>query len=295
MTWASQAYDPGSNPGCRIMVKAYAPSHITGFFEVVEDSDPALMGSRGCGITLEDGCVTEVTLSQDNHIFINGELADAPTTAYVVGNMASKPVEISSSFDAPLGSGFGASGAGALSTAYALNELFTIGLNKNEAGRVAHLAEVEKKTGLGDVIGQVEGGVVIRMEPGAPGNGLTDKISAGGIEVGYVVLGSISTKSILGDPHILKAINKQGKSALKELLRHPKLDDFMRLSKRFATKTGLISERARDAVEAVESNGGLASMAMLGDTVFATGNFDALSEFGDLMVSRISLSGAKLI
>ena len=295
MTWASQAYDPGSNPGCRIMVKTYAPSHITGFFEVVENSDPALMGSRGCGITLEGGCVTVVTPSQENRIFINGELSDAPTTAFVVQEMALEPVEIRSSFNIPLGCGFGASGAGALSTAYALNALFNKGLNKNEIGRVAHLAEVYNKTGLGDVIGQVEGGVVIRKSPGAPGNGVTEKIPAEDIEIGYVVLGSISTKSIIGDPKTLKVINKQGKLALKELLKHPKLDDFIKISKRFATDTGLISDRARDAVEAVESDGGLASMAMLGNTVFAIGDFHALSEFGDLMESRISSSGVKLI
>ncbi|MDY6865949.1 MAG: pantoate kinase, partial [Halobacteriota archaeon] len=292
--WASQAYDPGSNPGCRIMVKTYAPSHITGFFEVVENSDPALMGSRGCGITLEDGCLTEVKKSEENRIFINGKLSDAPTTAFVVKKMALEPVEIRSSFYVPLSSGFGASGAGALSTAYALNGLFEKGLNKNEAGRIAHLAEVYNKTGLGDVIGQVAGGVVIRKGPGAPGNAVIEKISTGDARVGYVVLGSISTKSILEDPPLLKAINRQGKMALKELLKHPTLDDFMRLSKRFATDTGLISERARDAVEAVESDGGLASMAMLGDTVFAIGDFHALSEYGDLVVSRITISGAKL-
>ncbi|MDY6958247.1 MAG: pantoate kinase [Halobacteriota archaeon] len=277
------------------MVKTYAPSHITGFFEVVENSDPALMGSRGCGITLEDGCLTEVKKSEANRIFINGELSDAPTTAFVVKEMALEPVEIRSSFDMPLGSGFGASGAGALSTAYALNALFNKGLNKNEIGRVAHLAEVYNKTGLGDVIGQVEGGVVIRKSPGAPGNAVIEKISTGDVEIGCVALGSISTKSILDDPRILKEINKQGKLALKELLKHPKLDDFIKISKRFATDTGLISERARDAVEAVESDGGLASMAMLGDTVFAIGNFHALSEFGDLIESKISSSGAKHI
>ncbi|WP_424358090.1 hypothetical protein [Methanocella sp. MCL-LM] len=68
----------------------------------------------------------------------------------------------------------------------------------------------------------------------------------------------------------------------------------MRLSRGFAVDSGLISRRALDAVEAVEAAGGLASMAMLGDTVFST-TADGLAEFGAVKRSRINLTGPVLI
>ncbi len=77
-------------------------------------------------------------------------------------------------------------------------------------------------------------------------------------------------KACLSDPREKAAINEAGRKCLKSLLKKPTFPELMRLSRSFAVETGLISERALDAVEAVESHGGMASMAMLGDTVFAT-------------------------
>jgi pantoate kinase len=65
----------------------------------------------------------------------------------------------------------------------------------------------------------------------------------------------------------------------------------MRLSREFSVETGLISDKALGAVEAVEAFDGMASMAMLGDTVFST-VLDGLSGFGTVLKSRISLCGA---
>ena len=295
MTWASQAQNPGSNPGCRIMVKAYAPAHITGFFRICENKDPVLMGSTGCGIALERGCVTEVDLADETSIFINGIKEDAPTTSYVVSRLAKEPVTVSSSFNVPVEGGFGTSGSGALSTAFALNKLFCLNMTVTELGKVAHESEVINKTGLGDVISQVNGGLVIRKSAGSPGVGIIDFIPVEKIEVGYVTLGKISTKSVLKDQSAVKEINKHGKKAMNDLIKAPTLDNFMSLSKNFAVETGLISHKAKDAVEACEAEGGLASMAMLGDVVFAVGGFEALSSFGEVEVSEISHVGAKLL
>ncbi len=68
----------------------------------------------------------------------------------------------------------------------------------------------------------------------------------------------------------------------------------MCLSRRFTVKSGLASEWALDAIEAVEASGGMASMIMLGDSVFAIGGAEALKEFGKVGTTSISQRGANL-
>ncbi len=293
----------------RTAVRAYSPSHITGFFVICEErntpqpQNPLYKGSIGCGIVLEAGCVTEVSVSVDGAspgIEINGVEVEASTTAYVCHRLADKyPVRVSTSFEVPIGAGFGASGAGALSTAIALNALLSIGLTLNEAAQIAHLAEVENGTGLGDVIAETYGrGAVIRKKPGPPGIGMVDFILPPEVvKVSYVSFGGKSTRYILQDAgaSLVRRINEAGKAALKELLKKPDLDTFMHAAREFSLQSGLMSERCRDAIEAVAAEDKVASVAMLGDTVFVLGDSEALHEFGEVKESRIADSGARLL
>jgi len=73
---------------------------------------------------------------------------------------------IKHSINVPIGAGFGTSGAAALSLALALNEVFDLGMSKIEAAQLAHIAEVECKTGLGTVAAETFGGLEIRVKPG---------------------------------------------------------------------------------------------------------------------------------
>lgn len=272
-----------------MMGRAYAPAHITGFFVIHDDEDPLKMGSCGCGLTLEDGVVTEATLSDKTEIFLNSEPSDAVTTKTVVDLLADKPVRIDSELSIPVSGGLGASAAGAFSTALALNETLDLRMTYNELAYAAHKAEVMNRTGLGDVAGIVSGGVTIRKKPGTPF--VTDRIPVPPLNIYYVHFGPISTKSVLTDEKEKACINKTGNKCLKSLLKKPTFDHFMSLSKDFAVSTGLISNKALDAVEAVESHGGMASMAMLGDTVFSTIP-DGLVESYEVVKTKISMAGA---
>jgi len=64
------------------------------------------------------------------------------------------------------------------------------------------------------------------------------------------------------------------------------------VNKMVVTLSELISDKCRDAIEAVEAEGSVASAAMIGDTVFVIGNSEALKEFGEVRESRISVVGA---
>lgn len=274
--------------------RATVPSHITGFFGAKRQEDPVLSGSIGCGLTLCLDATTTIEAAEETEILLNGQPSEAPVSRYVVERLARSPVRVRTELEMPLGSGFGASGAGALGCAYALDSLFDLGLTANGAAAIAHAAEVVNRTGLGDVIGQNTGGLVVRLEPGAPGIGRVDRIPVPALQVDYVVRGPISTREVLSDEAALKEINKAGEAALKDLLRRPTLREFMRLSRRFTAEAGLASDWALNAIEAVEAAGGMASMIMLGDAVFAFGGAEALREVGEVHTTTISLQGACL-
>lgn len=272
--------------------RAFAPSHITGFFIVHDDADPLRTGSCGCGLALEDGVYTEVRPSDKTEISLNGQVSEATTTKAVIDMLTDKPVRVDSTLAFPIGGGFGASGAGAFSTALALNE--ALGLNKtyNELSYAAHVAEVTNRTGLGDVAGMTVGGVVIRLKPGTPFT--LDRIPTPKADIYCIHFGPISTKGILSDSKEKSLINKAGLECLKSLLKKPTFTHFMQLSRYFAVSTGLISSKALDAIESVESHGGMASMGMLGDTIFSTIP-EGLTEFGEVKKTSISLAGAHLV
>jgi pantoate kinase len=279
-------------------VKAYSPSHITGFFVICDNKNPLYKGSVGCGIVLESGCVTEVSLNNQVKIKINGMEGDAITTKYVLDNLAGESkIIVSTDFEVPIECGFGASGAGALSTALALNELLSLNMTLNEVVQIAHCAEVENNTGLGDVIAETYGGIVIRKKPGPPGIGVIDGIPVRKEKISYVVLGKKRTKTVLEerDTEIKGRINKYGREAMKELMRKPTVENFMLVSRNFSLRIEIISDKCRDAIEAVEAEGKVASVAMLGDTVFVIGDSEALRAFGEVKESRLSNAGANII
>jgi len=275
-------------------MKAFVPSHITGFFAAKRREDPLKSGSIGCGLCLSLGATTSVQASEETEILLNCQAAEAPVSRFVVEKLAPSPVRVKTQLDMPLGAGFGASGAGALGAVYALNAYLDLGLTANEAAAVAHVAEVSNRTGLGDVIAQNTGGLVVRLEPGAPGIGVVDRIPVQPLKISYVVKGPISTKEVLSDQKAMQEINRAGEAALKELLKRPTLKEFMLLSRRFTSQIGIASDWALDAIEAVEAAGGIASMIMLGDSVFAIGGGDALKEFGEANTTTISQRGANL-
>ncbi|MCX8206574.1 MAG: pantoate kinase [Methanothrix sp.] len=277
--------------------RATVPGHVTGFFAARREEDPLASGSIGCGFTLGLLARTTVSRADSTQIIINGQPSEAPVSMYVVDSLAPSPVRVETELEMIMGAGFGASGAGALSCAYALNHLFDLGMTSNQVASVAHRAEVLSGTGLGDVIAQNTGGLVIRIAHGAPGKGVVDRIPIPRTKVYAVVRGPIPTGDVLRDASVMKRINDAGERAVKEILRRPTLGEFMRLSRRFTYETGLASSWAIDAIEAVESAGGMASMIMLGDSVFAVGGdecMEALQHFGNVIETEIVQRGPML-
>lgn len=269
-------------------VDIFVPAHVTGLFSVHRRDDPRATGSRGAGMTLSDGIHVAVEPADASVVHFEGTTIAVEAVDRVLDQFELEAA-VSVRSDVPLGAGFGASGAMALGTAIGCNALSDRRRTANELATLAHVADVEAGTGLGDVVAQMRGGIPIRREPGAPGYGRLDGI-AETARIEYLPLGELSTKSVLaGD---LDRLNAAGASALERLLEAPTLETFVSESRRFARGSELLADEVADVVDEVVAGGGQASMAMLGKTVFAVGT--GLSDAGyEPEVCEIDHGGAR--
>ncbi|HOI40031.1 MAG TPA: pantoate kinase [Methanobacterium sp.] len=295
----------------------FAPSHITGFFEVVDHPDPLIKGSRGAGVTLDQGVLTQVDVSEGNGEIIiknNGKPISPKypldtSVSYRTLDLLRKQtgtiewnniqITIHHQTQVPVESGFGVSAGYALGTAIGLSKLLKLPLTFNQAASIAHHAEVDLKTGLGDVIAALFGGFPIRVEPGAPGIGRVDKILNGDVNNSnddlFVIsksLGNIETASVLQDPALTHKINGVARHMLQKLLSNPKITNFMDISLKFALETGLIDPEIMEIVDVMKDETLGASMAMLGKTAFAISETPDSSVEG-VMVARVDNCGCR--
>jgi len=260
---------------------AFVPAHISGFFQPHLAKDPTRSGSRNCGPCLEVGVRTDVEVKESDssglEIYIDGRrTTGAITTKSVVGQLlALAPkkykVKVRHACQVPIGAGYGASGAGALGAAVALSKALGLRLPRNDIIRVAHVAEVKCRTGLGDVGAQAFGGLVIGVKPGAPPYGGWKRISVPkDVKVICATLGPLSTKSLLGDEKFKKKASALGGKAVEKLLREPTIPGFMSASREFAEGLGLMDAGLASIARVAEAAGAIgASQAMLGRAVFA--------------------------
>jgi pantoate kinase len=270
--------------------RAFVPGHVTGFFSAHPDDDPTKAGSRGAGIALEEGVV--VRLEPGDGVELNGEPATIESVDRVLDALEATAAVVVET-DLPVGAGFGVSGAAALGTALATNAVFDRGLSENELVTIAHGAEVQAGTGLGDVVAQARGGVPVRLDPGAPAHGAMDGIPGPARRpIEYVTFGELPTEEVItGDTAELTAA---GRRALSALVAEPTVGTFMEVSRRFAREAELLTPRTEEAIRAVAEAGGEAAMAMLGETVFALDS--GLSEAGyDAEQCSVSVAGGHLL
>lgn len=266
---------------------AFVPGHVTGFFTVDRDEDPTQTGSRGGGLALSEGVRVTVRDSDERRVELDGTPVEMEAVDIVLDALrATATVEATT--DLPLGSGFGVSGAMALGTALASNAVFDRRLSYNELVTVAHGAEVQAGTGLGDVIGQARGGIPLRLEPGAPAHNYVDAIPARA-RIEYHTLGELSTEEVVGGD--TERLTAAGERALSQVVEEPNLERFMRASRQFSREAALLTPELKNVITDVTEGGGDAAMAMLGETVFAVGT--GLTDAGyDADVCEVYPAGA---
>jgi pantoate kinase len=282
---------------------AFAPGHISGFFEPVYEQDMSRTGSRGAGINISLGAMSEVyaenSTKQEFDVYINNKKSNAPVTKlalkYLIGENPIKVV-VKTKYELPFGQGFGMSAACALSATYALSKI--VNLSLSDAMKAAHFAEVQLKTGLGDVMASSFGGIEIRKSPGIPPWGIIEHIP-GKCDLVLCIIGKkLDTKKILEDPQKAIKVVDCGKYCTKKILEGPSIENLFSLSQIFTKKTGLADNRVLEAIDA-SSKFGIASMCMLGNSIFAFGKTDALSKilssFGKVIICSVDEIGARIL
>jgi len=207
------------------------PLHITSMWLPKYTDDPVTTGSLGTGVVIRPGVKLTVRLGG------KGE----PSVGLVDYVLAKFDADAIVSYESPveLGVGYGMSAALTLGTAVGVAAL--LGGSTIEAAKVAHIAEVENRTGLGDVIAEYYGGgIEVRVRPGPPGVGLLDRVPyPEDLVVLTVDLGRGSTPTMLRE--LANRLGEIGPRYVEKMINEPTYENFLRLSREFSREIGFLT------------------------------------------------------
>ncbi|MFV2013978.1 MAG: pantoate kinase [Candidatus Heimdallarchaeota archaeon] len=256
-------------------IRSWAPGHATLFFAVPRNYDnPEEMGSIGGGINFDIGVTTSITVSQADKIFWNNQEIRGNVTKTVVElfkkihNMKFN-LHIEHESALKTGYGFSTSGAGAIGTALGLNELFQTGMENIALYSLAHKAEIINQTGLGSVVGQISGGIELRLSQGGPKRSLTISFHSES-EVIIGLLAPLSTKDVLTSSEQMDLVTISGIRCIEQIknTRNLTLMQIINSGRKFMETCGLMTPRIENIISQLDSIGEVHStMAMIGESV----------------------------
>lgn len=256
---------------------AFAPANISLLFIVVDNKDPQKMGSKGLGFTIEQGVTVTVSKSKKTEILWNNAHIKLSTLNYVLKQLTQQTLKVCIESVLPLGCGFGLSGASALATAYAINQLYNLKKSNLELAHIAHSAEVINKTGLGDVVNQYFGGVCLKTEVSS--HFKVRQLGFEGMKLYFQVYSELSTKSILTNSDLVNRINQIGKKKLDEIQLVINKNDFtlhelLDICYSFCLETGFIQKSdVKEALNKIRSKDVSATMILIGNAIVSTKPF----------------------
>ena len=267
---------------------SFAPGHVSLTFAIWPDKDLLKMGSTGLGIVLPQGVHCAIVkeqseIKQNRVIRENKEVDDAVTLRAIdLLGFKDKSLTIYLRHDLPLGSGFGISGASALAACLELEKDIDLCV------KAAHQAEVEFRTGLGDVVAIAESirqtmfpAIVIRNTPGYKG-----KVDCVQIKEKFAICVSglgRDTSEIISDEKWVELINS---ATLGIHFNNVNLRSAIKVGRLFTEKSGLINDNISEIIDRMPL-GTVSSVAHLGTSIIATSeDIDALSnsleKFGEV-------------
>ena len=297
---------------------AFCPAHITGFFKAyleIHENSLENLGSMGAGFSINQGVTTRVKIETKNNqesnfkITTHGYQSDKTNVSQYIlneflklGEFSDKFFHIEHNISIPVGYGLGSSGAVALSLSFALDQALETKLEKTMIGQIAHNAEVNCKTGLGDVLASYHGGFEIRVKPGAPGIGYVEKIPTDKISIIMICFSPISTNKFIKER--LSQINGLGGKMVNQLLKSRDYDHFQDMSLEFAKYVDVMTPRMQKIVKELSENKIKCGIALFGETIFSmvphkeeSKVLEILQKYSDgiLIKSELDNSGARVL
>jgi pantoate kinase len=262
---------------------AFCPAHVTGFFKAhLDDNQNNLenLGSMGAGFSIKQGVTTKVKIESKNNqksnfkITTKGYQSDKTDISEFVlneflklGKFSNKFFNIKHDISIPVGYGLGSSAAVALSLSFALDQALETKLEKITIGKIAHNAELNCKTGLGDVLASFHGGFEIRVKPGAPGIGRVEKILTEEISIIMICFSPISTNKFIKER--LSQINGLGGKMVNKLMESKNYEHFQDMSLEFANYIDVMTPKMQKLVNELSENNIKCGVALFGETIFS--------------------------
>jgi len=262
---------------------AFCPAHVTGFFKAyLNDNQNNLenLGSMGAGFSIKQGVTTRVKIESKNNqksnfkITTKGYQSDKTDISEFIlneflklGKFSNKFFNIEHDISIPVGYGLGSSAAVALSLSFALDQALETKLDKIDIGKIAHNAELNCKTGLGDVLASFHGGFEIRVKPGAPGIGRVEKILTEEISIIMICFSPISTNKFIKER--LSQINGLGGKMVNKLMESKNYEHFQEMSLEFANYIDVMTPKMQKLVSELFENNIKCGVALFGETIFS--------------------------
>lgn len=247
----------------RLLALIQAPLHVTGLWLPVYSSNPLLTGSLGAGLLLEPPAVARVYACQGEGgrcgvaVWSRGRLVGDVFSVVgeverLTASMPRVPVSVEVELPVEIGKGYACSAIVALATA--IGYTLVSGLTLEEAGRIAHMAEVRAGTGLGDVVSILYGrGLEVRYAAGGPGFARVESVP---------VSTSIVTAPLEGLMHTSQMHRMLGEKLysiaskhLAPVLEKPSLDTFLQQARLFSIEAGFVSEGLREFLDGLVETG----------------------------------------
>jgi len=216
------------------------PLHITSIWLPRYTDDALTTGSMGAGVVIRPGVRLRVTPN-------SGSRPDVEHVNAVLGRFG---VGFSVTYESPVSLGVGYGMSAALTLGTALGAAALLGKSMLEAAKLAHVIEVEFRTGLGDVIAEYfGGGIELRLRPGPPGIGIIDRIPySHDVKIVTVDMARGSTPAMLRD--LADRLNEVGPRYIDALIKEPTYEKFLELSTGFSRDIGFLTNELESRIRA---------------------------------------------
>lgn len=252
-------------------IEAFSPASISCVFVPLKRANPDRVVSKGVRITLSTGMRVRVQESQRSGQYLAGKRVSVAPLTRALESLGVADLRIELLPDFPFSTGFGMSAAATVAGLLACNECAGLGLTRTELFRIAHRAEVQSGTGIGDVGAQFVGGVTAMFDAENPL--ALEKLRIKPVALHVCTYGPIKTATILGNKNKRVRIQRAGNKALRSLQALPArtLQKVLACSYQFASESGMLRhQHVISALAEVHEKRGYGSMIMLGNAVVAT-------------------------